>query len=701
MRRITTGAALLAALLLTAVCRGKSATDAGSAAPASGSARPDVLLVTIDTLRADAVGFAGNHRVETPVLDRFAARGLVFSNAHVHNVVTLPSHTNILTGLLPYQHGIRDNSGFRLDGSIPTLATMLKASGYATAAFIGAFPLDSRFGLARGFDVYDDRYPRGRTQLDFEMPERPASEVVPAALAWWQQKRPSPRFLWVHLYDPHAPYRPPPTFAARYRSDEYLGEVAATDAALAPLLDPISSGQMPPALVIVTSDHGEARGDHGEETHGLFAYEATLHVPLVVGFPGKVPPGSRSEFVSSIDIVPTVLAAAGVAKPAALKGSSLLSTSRTRESTYFESFSTAFNRGWAPLRGLIADGLKFVDLPIPELYDLAADPGESRNLAGARPEDLRRLARSLPTESELGRARPASATREEVARLRSLGYLSGSAAIKSRYTESDDPKNLIAIDQQLHESVELYQHGKLGEAIRIGRAVLRRQPDMEAGYENLTFLLRRADHPDEALTLYRTAVDRGVAGEELKMQYALALCEVGRAPEAVALLQPFAGSSDPETVNALGIALSDAGRAAEATAAFNRTLELDPGFVEANQNLGILQLRADDPPGARDLFRKALAADDKLPRAWNGLGVALARMGDERAAIEAWQRAVSLDPSLYDALFNLGLTAGKNGMRREAQAALERFVATAPPVAYRADIERARGLLKRLQESGS
>ena len=283
----------LVTLLAFSACRGRTES---AAAPAPGSAssassRPDVLLITIDTLRADSLGFAGNRKVETPVLDRLAAQGRVFRNAHAHNVVTLPSHANVLTGLLPYQHGIRDNTGFRLDPSSPTLATLLKAGGYETAAFVGAFPVDSRFGLSRGFDVYDDRYPRGLSRLDFEMPERPASEVVPAALAWWNEKRSAPRFLWVHLYDPHAPYRPPAPFADRYRSNEYLGEVAATDAALAPLLDPLTSGAATPALVIVTSDHGEALGDHGEETHGLFAYEATLHVPLVVWFRGKVHPG--------------------------------------------------------------------------------------------------------------------------------------------------------------------------------------------------------------------------------------------------------------------------------------------------------------------------------------------------------------------------------------------------------------------------
>jgi arylsulfatase A-like enzyme/Tfp pilus assembly protein PilF len=687
-------------VLATALCRSRAGSDHAGPSSASGS-RPDVLLITIDTLRADALGFAGNRRVETPVLDRLAARGIVFENAHAHNVVTLPSHANILTGLLPYQHGIRDNTGFRLDPSIPTLATILKANGYATAAFVGAFPLDSRFGLARGFDVYDDRYSRGRTQLDFEMPERPASEVVPAALAWWNQERSSPKFLWVHLYDPHAPYRPPAPLADRYRANEYLGEVAATDAALAPLLDPISSGTASPTLVVVTGDHGEALGDHGEKTHGLFAYEATLHVPLVVCFPGRVARRSSSEFVHHVDIAPTVLAAAGVAKPDALTGTSLLAPSNAGRQTYFESFSTALNRGWAPLRGLIKGGVKYVDLPIPEMYELAADPAESRNLAAERPEGLRDLARLLPAASELGAARRAQPTGEEIARLRSLGYLSGSAAVKSRYTAEDDPKNLVSIDQRLHESVDLYQRGQLSDAIRIARAVLRERPGMEAGYENLGFLLRRADRTEEALSLYRAAVDRGAATEELKVHYALALCESGRAPEAASLLAPLATSSDPETVNGLGIALSDSGRPTDAVRAFTRALELDPDFAEAVQNLGIVRLRVDDAAGARDLFRRALAMDDKLPRAWNGLGVALAQLKEERAAIEAWNRAVALDPALYDALFNLGLTAGRQGMREEARAALRRFVATAPPVSYRADIEKARGLLKVLDGSSS
>jgi tetratricopeptide (TPR) repeat protein len=454
-------------------------------------------------------------------------------------------------------------------------------------------------------------------------------------------------------------------------------------------------------LVAIVGDHGESLGDHGEETHGLFAYEATLRVPLVVSFPGRLAPGRSVEFVRHVDIVPTVLSAAGVAKPAGLTGASLLEAATTPRTTYFEAFSTALNRGWAPLRGVIADGSKFVDLPVPELYDLAADPSERKNVAGDRPDVLRRLARALPEESALGHARRPEATPEEVARLRSLGYLSGNASVKTTYTAADDPKNLISIDKRLHDSVDLYQRGKLAEAIRVARSVVDERPGMEAGYENLGFLLRRADKTDEALSVYRTAISRGAASEELRVFYGLALCEGGRAPEALQLLLPLSGSADPETANALGIALSDSGRAPEAVKAFERALSLDPDFGQAVQNLGIVRLRADDPAGARDLFRRALSMDAELPRAWNGLGVALARMGDDRGAIDAWKKAVSLDPGLYDALFNLGLTAGRQGMRREARAALERFVATAPAVSYRADIERARGLLKVLEGSGS
>ncbi len=665
-------------------------------------AQPDVLLVTIDTLRADSVGFAGNRRVSTPNLDRLAEQGVVFTNAHAQNVVTLPSHVNILTGLYPFQHGVRDNTGFRLGPSISTLATLLKEKGYATGAFIGAFPLDSRFGLARGFDTYDDRYPRGKETLDFEMAERPGTDVVAAALPWWQGAKGRPRFLWVHLYDCHAPYRPPAPFSETYKDDLYLGEVAATDAALAPLLSPFLEGRAEkPTLIVVTADHGEARGDHGEETHGLFAYEATLHVPLVVWASGVIRPGSSSEPVRHVDIAPTILAAAGVPKPGGWPGETLFPAAPVRRPSYFESYSTALNRGWAPLSGMLEGDEKYIDLPIPELYDLRKDPAEEKNLASSDPEDLRRLARQIPAAAAFAAVRRESLPAEEVARLRSLGYLSGSGARREKYTAAEDPKTLIGIDQQLHRTVDLYQRGRLPEAIGVARRVIEKQPAMAMGYENLGFLLRQAGETTEALAVYRRAMGAGVTDEELTRQYALALCEAGRAPEAVGVLAAYAQSDDAETVNARGIAFSDSGREADAKKTFERALELDPKNVDAYSNLGIVALREEDPGRARDLFRKALAIDDRAARAWNGLGVALLRLGDERGSMEAWAKALALDPKLYDALYNLGLVAGKSGLNQKAREALERFVAEAPPAQYGPDIQKARGLLRVLKEAGA
>ncbi len=660
--------------------------------------RPDVVLVTIDTLRVDALGFMGNARVQTPTLDRLAAQSIVFVNAHAHNVITLPSHANILTGLYPFQHGIRDNTGFRLPASIPTLATWLKGAGYATGGFIGAFPLDSRFGLARGFDVYDQRYPRGTSGLDFEMPERPAAEVVSAAEKWYEASSGRPRFLWVHLYDCHAPYRPPAPFDVRYRDNPYLGEVAGVDAALAPLLKRFLDGGAPPTLLIVTADHGEALGDHEEPTHGLFAYEATLHIPLIVWLRGVLPPARSTRPARHVDIAPTILEAAGIARPANLPGSSLIEDSGpgSPAGSYFEAYSAAYNRGWAPLRGWLADGWKYIDLPIPELYDETKDPGETTNLASRDDGRLRRLARALPPESAFGASARREPGSEEAARLRSLGYLSGTAAAKKSYGPEDDPKNLVSADQELHDSVDLYQRGRLPEAIAVARKLVSQRPTMTIAYSNLTFLLRRSGAMREALAAYGEAARRGVLDEELACQYALALSQTGRATDAVRILQPFSGTNDPDTWNALGIAYSDSRQPQDATRAFERALALDPGNVEAYENLGVVRLRSGDPSGARQRFQQALAIDSRLPRAWNGIGVAQAQLGNERDAIDSWTRAVALDPKLYDALFNLGLTAGKNGMRREARQALEKFVATAPPAQYGPDIEKARQMLHAL-----
>ncbi|MFP3940604.1 MAG: tetratricopeptide repeat protein [Thermoanaerobaculia bacterium] len=716
---------LLAALALGL---GAGACGTGPEAPAPGAGEPstrpepgpgppgtarDVLLVTIDTLRADTLGFAGNERVETPVLDRLAAAGRAFTRAHAHNVVTLPSHANILTGRLPYEHGVRDNSGFVLGPELPTAATLFRDAGFATAAVVAAFPLDARFGLDRGFGLYDDQYPEGSGTTEFRFNERRGDEVVARARSWWREHAGERRFLWVHLFDPHAPYEPPEPFASRFADDRYLGEVAAVDAFLAPLLEPFLEGEEDePALVVVTSDHGEGLGDHGERTHGLFAYEATLRVPLVL-WGTRVEPGTSDAAAAHVDLLPTMLDAAGVAVPPELPGRSLLAAAPAEPPvTYFEALSATLNRGWAPLRGVLQGGEKLIVLPIPELYDLAEDPGEERNLYEQERRRARALARLVPEESRWpppqdpgeGPARgPASG--EERRALKSLGYLAGSAPAKTSYGPEDDPKNLVAVDRRVHRFIDLYQRGRLEEATEVARAIVREQPDMGVGYDHLGQVLLERGLAGEALRVLEEARKRGVATPSGLRQLALLYARGGRAPEAVELLRPLVGESagesadaaaDPETLNVLGVALSEAGRQEEARATLERVFRRDPRNPEAHQNLALVALRRQDWQAARDHARRALEGNDRLPDAWNYLGVALYNLGRPAEGLEAWERALDLEPEDFDLLYNLGIVAAQTGDTARARRALERFVADAPPERYGPDIARARDLLRRL-----
>jgi arylsulfatase A-like enzyme/Flp pilus assembly protein TadD len=654
--------------------------------------------VTVDTWRADAAGFAGHPRLRTPAFDRFAARGRIFTEARAHNVITLPSHTNILTGLLPFQHGLRDNSGARLRSDVPTLASRLKEHGYATGAFVSSFPLDSRWGLGRGFDVYDDRYGKGTDTGQFIFPERHGVDTVAAALDWWRKQVPGRRFLWVHVFEPHAPYLPPPPFDAEYRDVPYLGEVAAADAALAPLLDEILTASGPPVLAFLTGDHGESLGEHGEETHGLFAYDATLHIPLVAVGP-RFSGGRDARLVGHVDIVPTVLDALGSPADPALPGRSLLGSATPDRVLYFEALSASLNRGWAPLTGVLRGGLKYVDLPIPELYDLPADPAEKTNQAAAREADLRALARVMPAAAKEP-PRGQAPTSEEVAKLRALGYVASTSRPPARktYTPADDPKRLIAVDQDLHRIIDLYQRRRMREAIDEAERLVAKNPRLAIGVEHLAFLYQQANRlPDAARVLRGFFSGRGAdddSFEAVRARYGMVLSEMGRAKEAVVVLRPLAGSSDPDSLDALGIALADAGDLAAARAVLGRAVALDPTDTRALESLGVVALRESRSEEARASFRKALAVNPRLPTSLNGLGAAEAALGNVDAALKAWTQAVALDPNDLQALYNLGTAAARAGKREAAASALRQYLTMAPPGRFARERAEAQALLK-------
>lgn len=661
----------------------------------------NVLLVTIDTLRADALGSYGG-RAATPNLDRLARQGIRFTFAHAHAVMTLPSHASILTGRYPFEHGVRDNAGFRLASAAVTVAELTKTAGFATGAFVGAFPLDRRFGLVQGFDVYDDVGGRDVAQADFKFTERPAADVVAVARRWIEAQK-GRWFAWVHVFDPHAPYAPPPPFDRQYADDPYAGEVAYTDRALEPLLD-LAAGGPRPTTVVVTSDHGEALGEHAERTHGLFAYESTLHVPLIAAQIGpsaseRVRGLTSDVSVSHIDILPTIVDALALQPPADLAGRTLL-TSRHGEReprvSYFEAMSPMLTRGWAPLRGVLVGREKFIDLPIEELYDLAVDPAEGHNLAAASGDRRRVLAARLES---LGADLPGSQTSETAearARLQALGYVSGSAPRKERYTEDDDPKRLVDVDRLMMDGIEFHRLGRIAEAVESYRRALQRRPDMGLAYRRLAYIQWESGALAAAISTLRQALERNGPDVEIEIRLGTYLAEGGALDEALSMLQRV-GTADPENVealNALGIAYARAGRTADALRSFGRVLALDSRNAYAHENIGTVHLQSGNLTAAAEAFSSALASDPRSSPAHAGLGVVAIQSGRRDQAIEHWRRAVELDRTNFDALFNLGTELVNAGRLADARPYLEVFVRTAPAGFYRRDVEKIRRFLR-------
>jgi arylsulfatase A-like enzyme/Tfp pilus assembly protein PilF len=666
------------------------------------TAEQNVLLVTIDTLRADTLSSYGGP-ARTPNLDALAAAGVRFTFAHAHAVVTLPSHTTILTGRYPFEHGVRDNAGFRLADSADTLAEAMRAKGFATGAFVGAFPLDRQFGLAQGFDVYDDLGGREGAGNEFAFAERRAEEVITAARAWIEQQQ-KPWLAWVHVFDPHAPYAPPPPFDREYATNPYAGETAYVDRALGPLFD---LARRSPRLttIVVTADHGEGLGDHGEATHGVFAYESTLRVPLIVAQLGRTT--RRTTGVASdrpvrhIDITPTIADLTGIVMPSDLPGRTLISV--LEEDTeprpaYFEAMTAMLTRGWAPLTGVLVGREKYIDLPLEEMYDLAADPREEQNLVPRAADRVRILAARLDDFDAALPGDPGGETGEVRARLQSLGYLSGSAPRKARYTEGDDPKQLIDVDRLMMQGIDLHLRGHSGEAVHAYRQVITRRPDMGLAYRRLAFIQWELGQAREAIATLRDALGKNGPDIEIEIRLGTYLAEAGAAHDAIPMLER-ATTASPENkdgLNALGIAYAQAGRDADALRTFERILAIDSRDAYALENIGTVHLQRGDLHAARDAFSRAAANDPKSSRAHAGLGVVAIKAGHPQEAIVQWQRAVQLDRSNFDALYNLSTELLNAGRVVEARPYVEQFVRTAPPGFYERDIER----LKRWLDTG-
>jgi Tfp pilus assembly protein PilF len=664
----------------------------------------DVLLITIDTLRVDALGAYGRRGGTSPWIDRLAGAGVRFETAHAHNTLTLPSHADILSGRYPFDHGVRDNAGFRFPDALDTLATLLKGEGYRTAAFVSGFPLDSRFGLARGFDVYEDSFVARQRTGELVLPERPAVETVALARAWIEGARGSRSFCFLHLYDPHAPYEPPEPFRSAFPGTPYLGEVAATDSALRGLLEPmLSEGRGGRTLVVLTADHGESLGEHGERTHGLFAYEATLRVPLVLYAPRLFEPRVVREPVRHVDVMPTILDALGLAAPDGLPGRSLLDLASGRSApptaSYFEALSAMLGRGWAPLYGVVSEGRKYVDLPLPELYDLHADPEERRNLVASRAEAVEALRARLglfrTRDRGVARQEESADTRE---RLAALGYVTAAAApIKERYTEADDPKRLVHIDDTMQQAVALERAGDLEGARALCEDVVRQRPDMTSALLVLAIIERKLDRLDRAVAV----LERAVAGNPDDVSPAVMLAsylgEAGQARKALDLLAPFAERANPplDVLTTRGVNLARLGRVREALEAFAAARLVDPSDPMTLVQIATVQLGAGARAEARASLEEALGLNPDMALAHHHLGLLAMTAGDDGEAERRFRRALELEPSNADTLLNLGLVVARRGRPAEARPLFESFLRVAPPAIYASRIDEVRAWLRR------
>jgi choline-sulfatase len=625
--RIFIGITLLGTILGTAAwCQ----TSAHTSAPRSSS--PDVYLITIDTLRADHVGCYGYKQVETSALDAIAADGVRFTQAFTHSPITNTSHITILTGLLPSVHGVTD-FGVPLSPQHVTAAELLKKHGYQTAAFIGAVILDSNTlapGLDRGFDFYDNFPAKANTKERWGRVERRGMEVVEHAEAWFEKHRTGPHFVWVHLFDPHDPYEPPPPFSEKYKGHLYDGEIAYADSAVAHWIAFLKkAGVYDNAIIVVTGDHGEGLGEHGEETHGLFLYDSTLHIPLLLKMPAAAHRGTVIDAeVRTTDILPTILSAIGISAPAELKGESLFPLIEQTKNESVLSNRALFGEtdyplrwGWAPLRALRTDNTKLIEAPRPELYDLQADPKELKNLY-------------VPDSSKV------QSLQAEMAKWKAK-LPPQNASAKPGET-LPDPKDKVEVQNLLHNAMLASDDNRSSDARQFLEKALQLDPSSPTALRQLGELeLAAGDFAKAAVHLKRAC--------ELRPDDSTAAFELGEAMEKSG---DWAGARD----------------------ALESSLKLTPSQMSARLLLGHVYLQLKDAKNAEDQFEAALLVDSNNSDGRLGLAEAQILQSNFAGALPDLEAFTKSDPHNAVALRLLaqayrGLGREQDAKRTEGQAA--------------------------------
>jgi choline-sulfatase len=655
---------LLGSLLLTAVL----ALAAVRPAPKP-VGPPSVVLLTLDTTRADALG------ARTPTLSSLAARGTRWTGAVSPVPLTLPAHVSLLTGLVPPEHGIRDNGTAVLPKDVPTLAAAFAARGYATAAFVASRVLDRRFGLDRGFQVYDDKAPAEQIG-EYGYPERNARQMTDAALEWLaKQPAGKPFFLWVHYYDPHAPYNPPDVDPRAPAGQLYAGEVAYMDREIGRLLAALPGGAGR-CLIAAVGDHGESLGEHGERTHGVFLYHSTLHVPLIVAGPG-VPKGKAvAEAAPTQRLASTLLrlAGAGSALGELLPGLG----SKPAGTIYAESRFALTAYGWSPLEAVFDGRWKLIVAPRPELYDLGSDPGETRNLLNDRREEARRLKTALQAAQRSFKPRKAEAADPELTRsLQSLGYASGSG---SSGKGTIDPKDGVAMLAEFMAAKEVLQRGDARTAVAKLSDLVRRSPGNIPFLTNLAAAELAAGDSDAAIATYRRAASENPKLDFLHENLADAYARLGRTEEARKEYELTLNLNPRFAAAWWGLAdlAQKAGRTAEVRRLLTEAVQAGTESVSILVRLAEAEAKAGDAAASERRFRQAVDLAPAWAPAWLVWGQLLENQGKLDLALERYLKAAEVAPGEPAPLLGAGRVLQKKGDREGARRYFERIIGIAP-----------------------
>ena len=617
--------------------------------------KTNVIIITIDTVRADHLGCYGYGLVQTPNINALARSSARFSHAFTSVPLTLPAHASLFTGSFPMATGVHDFATNTLPSTAVTLAKVLRENGYATAAFLGSPVLDARYGLNQGFETYFDHFDFNHLdEAKADVVKRPGDMVIDEALGWLKRGPRQPFFLWVHLYDAHYPYKPPEPYASRYKTRPYDGEIAFVDAQVGRLVSFLKEKEIfPNSLVILASDHGESLGDHGEQKHGFFIYESTLHVPLTVKVPGATP-RVVGEDVSLVDVMPTILQTLHIPIPPSVQGSSLLSRimggpNPSSSNVYSETFLPLLHFSWSQLRALRWKGLKYIEAPRPELYDTVADPHESKNLLAERPavgqlmrDRLASVLRRYTSESGGAAGGKEFTDPALLDRLHALGYVTTPAGTVADATgkQLPDPKDRLQVYELFWEAMADGQQGRYEESLRKLREAQKIEPDSLP-----LMLLAALDHFQmrdfpRAIQLFNRTL-------ELKPKFA----------------QPH---------YYLGVMYAQTSNNEAAMEHFKKALELEPTNFSAAFGLGSTYLRLKRVDEAESAFQEAIKLHPEYAEAYTAIGEIYLYQKRVDDAVQALERAVAIAPQMKQAHYRLGQAYEAKGLHSQAQEELDR-----------------------------